>query len=115
MTNLKQPADRGGDARNRLDILKGNYGKWEGELSERQIRKIESISGDILSELGYPVTYHGEIKKIGALEMDFYKCMDALSLLRFEVRENGAREGLRNIVRTARYVQFRAVGEEEEQ
>jgi hypothetical protein len=114
MTDLKRPAEYGGDARNRLDILKGNYGKWERELSKGQIRKIEGITGDLLTDLGYSVSYKGGQKRIGSLEMQFYKGVDALSLLRFEVRQNGARDGLRNIVRTVRYSQFRAVQEEEE-
>jgi len=114
MTLLKQPADKGGDARNSLDILKRNYGKWEKSLSRRQIRKIESICGALLSDLGYPVTYRGETKRLGPVILKIYEAMDALSLLRFEVGENGLSEGIRNMFRTKQYAQFRTAGAEED-
>jgi hypothetical protein len=113
MTNLQRPVDHGGDASNRLDILKRNYGKWKTALSPRQIMKIESLCGDLLGDLGYSVSYRGNMQRLGAVEMQFYKAFDAVSLLRFEIRENGMANGLRNVVRAIRYSQFRAATEED--
>jgi len=113
LATLHRPADKGGDVRNRLDIVQKNYGKWETALSKGQIAKIERMCGDILSDLGYKISYAGATKRLGAMEMELYKILDALSLLRFEVRENGIVGGMRNMVRTVRYSQFRDVPEEE--
>jgi len=114
MTILRRPADlRGGDAQNRLDILRKNYGKWESSLSGRQIRRIESICGELLVELGYATSCDGPSKRVPFLEMEMYKLLDAFSLLRFEIRENGVREGFRNVVRAIPYAQYRSASEED--
>jgi hypothetical protein len=116
MTTLKQPADkRGGDAKGSMDILKRNYGKWERSLSRNQIRRIEAICGSLLSDLGYPVTYRGEPQRILPVMMIWYQALDVLSLLRFEIRENGVAEAIRNMYRAKQYAPFRSVDMEEEE
>jgi hypothetical protein len=114
MTSLKQPADRRTDAGDRLDVLKHNYGKWKTVLSAKETARIEGICGNLLKELGYETSYPGPVRRIGSLRMKQYQLMDAYSLLRFEIRENGLSEGLRNMVRTKQYSRYRTAGSEED-
>ncbi|MGH1362027.1 MAG: sulfotransferase family protein [Calditrichia bacterium] len=41
-------------------IKQGNYNKWKREMSPRQIKAFERVSGDLLDELGYEITNSSE-------------------------------------------------------
>jgi hypothetical protein len=113
MVTLKKPTDKGGDAKNRTDIVTRNYGKWAKAFTPAQIRKMESVCAPILRDLGYPVAYEGELKRYGRLEMQWYKVLDGFGLLRHETEQHGLMDGIRNTLRTRKYEQFRRAGEEE--
>jgi hypothetical protein len=114
MVVLRKPADQRTDAGGKLTVQKKNYGKWEQALKPHQVRKIERLCGDLLSDLGYQVSYTGQSARISPLMMKVYQLRDAAGLYRFEVGANGLLEGSRNMVRTLRYARYRtAPGEED--
>ncbi|RJQ68905.1 MAG: sulfotransferase [Desulfobacteraceae bacterium] len=103
MIQLKKPSENYGDAKNQAAILKQNYQKWKNELSAKQILKIEKISGALLSDLGYSVTYHGRTEAIGMLEMLAYRGLDAIHQLHFEVKRQHSLYALLDAVKQNRF------------
>jgi hypothetical protein len=102
MVRLTKPTEFRGDAKNQTHILKHNYQKWKNELTARQIRKIESICGGLLTDLGYAVSYEGIHKQVGVLEMLAYRSMDSIHQILFEVRKQGSIQGLAHAFRQNR-------------
>ncbi|MEW6442903.1 MAG: sulfotransferase [bacterium] len=89
-----------GSAKDHDGILDSNYGKWKKALDPGAVRKIESISADLLRCLGYPVTYSGPVQRLGPNEMRFYKYADGFHLLQLAMREQTLPQALELVWRT---------------
>jgi hypothetical protein len=76
-----------GDAKGHFKVLKGNYNKWKKQLTPKEVRKIEEISGSLMNSLGYSVTNVDGNKKLSPLHKNYYKFTDGLYLFIFQWKE----------------------------
>jgi hypothetical protein len=88
MVNLTKPTENLGTAKGHVGILRENHRKWMGGMSKAKVDKIERLCGPLLSELGYPHSYSGEAQRLGKAQMFFYKLLDGLHLMHFEMKES---------------------------
>ena len=114
MIVLQKPVEYGGDARNRMDIVSMNYGKWRTSLSPRDIRRIEEICGALLTDLGYDVTYKGPSRRLGAIHKRLLRLADGFALLRFELSKGGIAEAYQNLFYSWRYSDSRTLRDGDE-
>ncbi len=114
MVVLQKPVEYGGDARNRMDIVGSNYGKWRTALSPQDIRRIEEVCGALLKDLGYDVSYDGPPRHLGKLHQKLLQLSDAFGLLRFELSTRSITETWRNLLYSWRYAESRTPKEGDE-
>ena len=88
-----------GDARDFLGILETNHGKWEEGLRKNSVVKIEKICSRLLSELGYPVSFPGEERRLGHAELFLYKMLDGFNLFRFGMKRQHVMGVVRNVMK----------------
>ncbi len=88
LAHLDKPSENLGDAKGSAEIVKDNYGKWKGKMKEAQITKIERICHPLLSQLGYPTADYKDSLRLGKTEMRWYKILDGLNFLLFEIKTN---------------------------
>ena len=103
MLELKKSTEDLGEARSYIGILKQNYRKWEKYMTSEQITRIESICSSLMVELGYPVSFTGKLRRIGNLQMLVYKIIDAVHVLRFEIRHHSIIPGLVNFFKMMKH------------
>jgi hypothetical protein len=87
MTVLEQPSENLGDARGAASIVKTNFGKWKTQLTDAEVRSIESIAGLLMSEFGYPTKFTAADIDISFLRMNFLRVKDTWRRFRFVLGE----------------------------
>ncbi len=104
MLTLAQPSEMLGDARGASTIVRDNVEKWRQQLSEQELKAIESIAGQLMLELGYAPVFAPGDRNLTRLEDYSARTADAINLFRFTVREEGsAINALRHLWHVARY------------
>jgi len=81
MIRLANAVENIGDAKDKLDIIKNNKEKWKKGMTEDLINEIEAITGPLLMEFNYPVTYSGKLKRVSQPRMRWYQILDAWNLV----------------------------------
>lgn len=104
MLTLEQSTENLGDARGASTIVRDNVEKWRQQLSERELKAIESIAGQLMLELGYAPVFAPGDRNLTRLEDYSARMADAINLYRFTVREEGGPiKALRHLWHVARY------------
>lgn len=111
MVQLKRVTERGGDAKDMVGILPNNYGKWRKSMPKKTIEKVERICGPLLADLDYSVSYSGAAQRLSKFEMNYYKWLDGVNLLRFHLKVNHFKPGLSNFFNSLKYNEFRDTDE----
>ncbi len=89
MLDPGQVTENLGDARGMRGLKKDNAGKWREQMDPALRQRIERIAGPVLRSLGYPVEHEGPAERISAAELKLYQAMDAVGLVRGEVKQRG--------------------------
>ena len=104
MLVFDHPSENIGDARGALTVVSDNFGKWNEQLGEYEIKKLEAIAGALMVELGYSVVYQAGDQDLGPGRMAIARAQDAVNLLRYTIKEEkGILAGLRQTRRVARF------------
>jgi len=86
--------EKKGDAKNLNKIKKDNKHKYKMELSEKQIRKIESIAGNVLKQYGYSINYQGVQKPLSSVSLWVFRIYDGFQHIYRRVRGQGVKSTL---------------------
>lgn len=78
-----------GDTRGKSEIVTENSSKYLLRMGLNTRLKIESLTSEELSFLGYPVDYNGPVKRISSFMMFCYRLLDGVNLAKFELRNRG--------------------------
>lgn len=89
MLSLERPAENLGDTRGEAAIVSGNFGKWQHELSDDEVRRIERIAGRLMAELGYTARYELGDEDVPGWRMALHRARDGVNLARFGFRHGG--------------------------
>ena len=108
MLVLDEPAENLGDAKGALNIVQDNFNKWETQLSCREVRTVESISGALMEELGYTVSQCAGDRDVSAFLMGLARFQDSWNRFKFTLREERSLMGA--LTRMRRIVRFRVPG-----
>lgn len=79
--------EREPDSANAGQMVK-NSGKWQSYFSARQIRALEMLSGDLLSELGYPVSHRGN-SDLSPVARRMLRLRDGIAFTRYFFLKSG--------------------------
>jgi hypothetical protein len=90
MEALKRGVGGPGDARNKTYIVRNNQRKYVTRMAPRTRQRIESIAGELLSELGYEVQYDGPLRRVGPMHLGTLRAWDAVNLVRHGVISNAS-------------------------
>jgi len=105
--SLSKPSERYGDAKGKAWIVKSNRSKYESLMSVRMRSQIEEVACQCLLELGYPCNYAGKPKRVGKVQMLWYRVIDSLNLLITMTKRSGI-NGVLKCWRGLRILLFRA-------
>lgn len=89
MVLLKKPAENIGDTKHSKEIVRNNKFKWKTNMPEKMIKKIESISFNLLKELGYEVFFAKENIKLNQFEYQFARIRDFGNRFKFDCSTQG--------------------------
>ena len=81
MERLQRPTENKGDARGYSGIKKDNKNKYLQEMPEGLRNRIEMLTVDTMTSLGYPVTYAGKKKRLSSLWMTVLQLTDGVHML----------------------------------
>lgn len=82
MLTLAKPSEDRGDAKDNPRIVQDNFGKYIDKMNPDTLLKIEAITGDTLSRLGYGLTYHAQPSiRVSTWGMMVAKLKDGVQLL----------------------------------
>jgi len=71
--------------------------------SINEIKSIESICSPLLKELGYPVIFEEKHRRIKPLQMIYYKTIDAIYILKFEISHHHTIHGIINFIKMMKH------------
>jgi hypothetical protein len=83
---LRKSAENLGDTRNRTKIMGDNVYKYKTRLNESQVRRLESVSRDMLERYGYEVGFSGPIRRLPAWLMAWYMFCDVFNRVAFDIK-----------------------------
>lgn len=89
MTKLLKSAENLGDAKGWDQIKQDNTEKYRRLMDKDLQYRIESIAAPVLVRCGYPVNYVGRTKRVNPVAMQYYKMIDAIKLLKFDISDRG--------------------------
>jgi Sulfotransferase family len=89
MMILNRPTEEFGDAKNTKSIISDNRDKWRTKMPERMIRKIETISFNMLDELNYDIWYAKKGKRLSVMESKLARVEDTLHRFKFDCEYQG--------------------------
>lgn len=95
MVQLDAPSENLGDTRGVSGIVRENAGKHWGRLSLQERNRIEGLAYSTLKRLGYPVTVSRPAPPLSNMVMKYYQVRDAMSLMRFDLKERGLVDAIR--------------------
>ena len=101
MLTLERPSENLGDTQGATVIVSDNFGKWRRELGAAEVRRVESIAGELMRELGYAPEHVAGDEDVRRLLLKLYRVHDAANLVRFRARVGGlagAFDELRNVL-----------------
>ena len=94
MLKLSQPTEYIGCAKGYIGIYSKNKKKYINQLDKRTRLKIESITVDLLRDLGYEVEFENEPIRVSSIKMKIYQILDGINTLRFYFNERGLFDGM---------------------
>lgn len=94
MTRLTRAPESLGDTKGKAGIVQDNRNKYLTQLTPSQVIRIEEIVCPVASALGYELENDVEFKPVGPQTLKVLTAYDAWASLRFQVRQNGLRQGL---------------------
>jgi len=87
---LYRVAEEHGDAKGKMCIIPGNKLKWKEQMPLILQRKIESITGDQLTEFGYERIFKNiEIERLNPIKMQLLRFRDVWFQMKFRRKERG--------------------------
>ena len=86
---LHKPPENRGDTRYESQIVGDNFGKYKAQLSERQIRRMESVSWDMLKHYRYEVAEYAKVERVPGWLMIWYSACDLVNRLLFDIKLQG--------------------------
>lgn len=89
MMYLSKPSENLGDAKGLKEIKKDNKEKYRYLMKPSMLEKIEAITAPVLKSYGYSVDYLGKDKRVNRLRMLYYRLLDGINMLKFDMRERG--------------------------
>ena len=89
MTSLDEPSEDLGDARELRTVLASNMQKWIDGLSNEELRRIESIAGDLMCQLGYQTAGEPGDQDLAWMNRLRLQAADGVNLFRFRRRTEG--------------------------
>lgn len=107
MLALKRPSESGlhsGNARGASEIVRDNFGRWRQQLSQDEIRTLESISGQLMVDLGYAPVHAPGDADVSSFRLAVARFIDAVNQFRYLYRtEGGMLAAVSQLRRSARY------------
>ncbi|WP_298037526.1 sulfotransferase [uncultured Desulfuromonas sp.] len=100
MLFFENTTEKIGGAQGATEVVEGNKGKWQAELSAAKVRKIEKVCMETLHAYKYSTTYEGPVDRIHPLMMEALKVLDGVNLL---FHDNEKRGLFKNILFYLRY------------
>lgn len=94
MLELSRATENIGDARGQKRVVASNVEKWRTQMPDRRRQRIERIAGDVLAELGYPVT-ETQRQRVGKPALLALQAYDGAQLIRKEAQKRGWAEAVR--------------------
>jgi hypothetical protein len=98
MLSLAQPSESLGNARGASHIVQNNFSRWRNQLSEQDVRSIESVAGALMVELGYLPKFAPGDRDLSQFEELVTRLADSVGLLRYSIREQGG------VIRASRHL-----------
>lgn len=89
MLNPRSAIENSGSTKGKMGIVSGNYGKYKSQMTRSELNEIESISYELLKELGYECKYTGELSILTTMEMRMLQVLDGVSLIRKDAHNEG--------------------------
>jgi NAD(P)-dependent dehydrogenase (short-subunit alcohol dehydrogenase family) len=104
VARLQKPAENLGDTSGRTELDTGNIAKWQRELTERQVLRIEEIAFNTMKRTGYETNFATSYRSVDGVRQLAYKLHDWSAIFLFKLRsESGLRRALQNIVSSWRF------------
>ena len=104
---LDQPAENYGAAKGTTRILEANANKFETDLRQDAIRRIEEITYPVLRSLNYTVLYARREAPLTPAALALYQLQDGWKSIWFHVRDKGLITGVRYFVMLYRQSSWR--------
>jgi len=89
MQQMDKPTENLGDAKGAKIILSQNKTKWHHKMSDNMVRKIETISFEMLIGLNYEIFYAKKGKRLTRKEMMITRAQDTLNRFKFDCKYQG--------------------------
>lgn len=89
MHQLRSGNETIGDAKGYRSIKRDNSKKYLKQMSPILLNRVEQITCETLHQCGYETEYLGKVKRVSTGKMMFYKILDAISLVRSEMKQRG--------------------------
>jgi len=92
MLTISQSTEFYGKGRGSKEVIK-NSKKYLGELTDREVSKVESLIHPVMGYFGYELLHAVNPRELSRPEALFYRLSDAWNMYRFHVREKGLIKG----------------------
>ncbi|WKN41969.1 sulfotransferase family protein [Tunicatimonas pelagia] len=94
MMTLNKSAENHGDAKNAKQIVGSNKKKYQAELSQAVIKRIEEITFPSATKSGYSLDYAEQHRALSSINKNLLALISGYNAFRFHIREKGIRSGI---------------------
>ena len=102
MGNLKAPTENIGDTKEKITIVRNNKAKYIEKMSEKKIRKIESLCYQGMGIMSYQIQLAKEQHVLPFYKNKIYRYMDIINRLIFNIKTHGIINGVKFSLMTFR-------------
>jgi hypothetical protein len=109
MLQLTETTESIGELAKTKNLIKGNYRKYQKELTPKQIKGIESIAKNGMLEYGYESLNNPEEVILSKLQISYYKITDQVNFLFRKFLQNGFRHTVKHEIGSIFVTQFNRI------
>jgi hypothetical protein len=95
MVRLSRVVENIGEAKDTASIVRGNTAKYLNRMPPKLVRRIETVAGPTLIDLGYPCSYQGPAHPVANWIMRLLQAADAVNVIWSDLRRVGLGRSLR--------------------
>jgi hypothetical protein len=104
MLVLERPSENLGDTKDAATIVQTNFMKWQTQLSEAEVRDVESVAGSLMRDLDYEPRFIAGDSDVSSLKMNLLRVKDTWRRFQFVLsEEKNLRATLARMSRVGRF------------